>query len=268
MLGPDAREDLALLIEAARGAGRIAARYFRDDPETWTKPDGAGPVTEADIAVDDMLRDRLRDARPGYGWLSEETPDTAERLSARRVFIVDPIDGTQAFIEGSSAFSHSLAVVEDGAVIAAVVYLPIRGKLYAAARGAGATLNDMAIRASDTRHLPQAEVLATRHTLSPAHWPRGVPPVTRAYRPSLAYRMALVGEGRFDAMMTFRQTWEWDIAAGALIIAEAGGRATDAMGQPLRFNAPTPQVAGVMAAGPDLHGALLQARDTGDAAPA
>ena len=268
MPGPDAREDLALLIEAARGAGRIAARYFRDDPETWDKPDGAGPVTEADIAVDDMLRDRLMEARPGYGWLSEETPDTADRLSAQRVFVVDPIDGTQAFIEGSSAFSHSLAVVEDGAVIAAVVYLPIRGKLYAAALGGGATLNDMAIRASEARHLHEAEVLATKHTLSPAHWPQGVPPVIRAYRPSLAYRMALVGEGRFDAMLTFRQTWEWDIAAGALIIAEAGGRATDMAGQPLRFNAASPKVAGVLAAAPELHGALLRARGQGDAATA
>lgn len=265
MPGPDAREDLALLVEAARGAGRIAARYFRDDPETWNKPDGAGPVTEADIAVDDMLRERLMDARPGYGWLSEETPDGPARLSARRVFVVDPIDGTQAFIEGSSAFSHSLAVVEDGAVIAAVVYLPIRGKLYAAALGAGATLNDVAIRTSAARHLHEAEVLATKHTLGPAHWPQGVPPVTRAYRPSLAYRMALVGEGRFDAMITFRQTWEWDIAAGALIIAEAGGLATDAMGQPLRFNAATPKVAGVLAAAPDLHAALMGARGPGDA---
>ena len=150
-------------------------------------------------------------------------------------------------------------------IIAAVVYLPIRGKLYAAALGAGATLNDVAIRTSAARHLHEAEVLATKHTLGPAHWPQGVPPVTRAYRPSLAYRMALVGEGRFDAMITFRQTWEWDIAAGALIIAEAGGLATDAMGQPLRFNAATPKVAGVLAAAPDLHAALMGARGPGDA---
>ena len=257
---PDPLEDLALLVEAARGAGRIAARYFRDDPETWDKPDGAGPVTEADIAVDEMLRDRLCAARPDYGWLSEETPDSPERLRAERVFIVDPIDGTQAFIEGSSAFSHSLAVVEDGVVVAAVVYLPIRGKLYAAARGHGATLNDMAIRAAGDCALHEAEVLATKHTLGPEHWPRGVPPVIRAYRPSLAYRMALVGEGRFDGMVTFRPTWEWDIAAGALIIAEAGGRATDATGAPLRFNGAVPQVRGVLAGSEGIHGALLAAR--------
>ncbi|NKX45624.1 3'(2'),5'-bisphosphate nucleotidase CysQ [Roseicyclus persicicus] len=260
MPAPDPREDLGLLIDAARGAGRIAARYFRDEPEVWDKPGGAGPVTEADLAVNDMLRDRLTDARPGYGWLSEETPDDTARLGKARVFVIDPIDGTQAFIEGSSSFAHSLAVVEEGEVIAAVVYLPIRGKLYAAARGHGATLNDTAIRASATRHLYQAEVLATKHTLSPAHWPQGVPQVTRAYRPSLAYRMALVGEGRFDAMVTFRQTWEWDIAAGALIIAEAGGRATDATGAPLSFNRATPQVPGVLAAAADLHGAILKAR--------
>ncbi|MDG3041083.1 inositol monophosphatase family protein [Roseicyclus marinus] len=257
---PDPLEDLALLVEAARGAGRIAARYFRDDPETWDKPDGAGPVTEADIAVDEMLRDRLCAARPDYGWLSEETPDNPERLQAERVFIVDPIDGTQAFIEGSSAFSHSLAVVEGGVVVAAVVYLPIRGKLYAAARGHGATLNDMAIRAAGECALHEAEVLATKHTLGPDHWPRGVPPVIRAYRPSLAYRMALVGEGRFDGMVTFRPTWEWDIAAGALIIAEAGGRATDATGAVLRFNSAVPQVRGVMAGSAGIHGALLAAR--------
>ncbi len=257
---PDPLDDLALLVEVARGAGRIAARFFREEPEVWDKPDGAGPVTEADIAVDEMLRERLCAARPDYGWLSEETPDTPARLSASRVFIVDPIDGTQAFIEGSSAFSHSLAVVEDGVPIAAVVYLPIRGKLYAAARGHGATLDEVAIRTSGARHLHEAELLATKHTLSPAHWPRGVPPVTRAYRPSLAYRMALVGEGRFDGMLTFRPTWEWDIAAGALIVAEAGGIATDGMGGALRFNNALPQVPGVLAAAPALHPALLKAR--------
>ena len=260
MPGPEAREDLLLLIEAARGAGRIAARYFRDDPETWDKPDDAGPVTEADLAVNDMLHDRLMDARPDYGWLSEETPEDPARLAASRVFVVYPIDGTRAFIEGSSAFSHSLAVVEDGVVIAAVVYLPIRGKLYAASLGGGATLNDMAVRASNARHFHESEVLATKHTLGPAHWPNGVPEVTRAYRPSLAYRMALVGEGRFDAMMTFRATWEWDIAAGSLIITEAGGMATDAVGQGLRFNSATPKVDGVLAGAPVLHSALLQAR--------
>lgn len=257
---PDPLEDLALLVEAARGAGRIAARFFREEPEVWIKPDGAGPVTEADIAVDDMLRERLCEARPDYGWLSEETPDTEDRLARSRVFIVDPIDGTQAFIEGSSAFSHSLAVVEDGVAIAAVVYLPILGKLYAAARGHGATLDEVLIRASDARHLHETELLASKHTLSPGHWPRGVPPVTRAYRPSLAYRMALVGEGRFDGMLTFRPTWEWDIAAGALIVEEAGGLATDAGGGRLRFNNALPQVPGVLAAGSGIHAALLAAR--------
>ena len=260
MPGPEAREDLLLLIEAARGAGRIAARYFRDDPETWDKPDDAGPVTEADLAVNDMLHDRLMDARPDYGWLSEETPDNHARLGAARVFVIDPIDGTRAFIEGSSAFSHSLAVVEDGVVITAVVYLPIRGKLYAASLGGGATLNDRPIHASDARHFHESEVLATKHTLGPAHWPHGVPEVTRAYRPSLAYRMALVGEGRFDAMLTFRATWEWDIAAGTLIITEAGCMATDMAGQGLRFNSASPKVDGVLAGAPVLHAAFLQAR--------
>ncbi|MEQ8367154.1 MAG: 3'(2'),5'-bisphosphate nucleotidase CysQ [Roseicyclus sp.] len=260
MPGPDAKADLALLIEAAREAGKIARSFFREDPETWDKADGAGPVTEADLAVDAMLRDRLMAARPDYGWLSEETEDDPARLDRDRVFIIDPIDGTQAFIEGASAFAHSLAVVERGQPIAAAVYLPIREKMYAAAIGLGATMNAAPIRTSARTEVAGAELLATRHTMTDAHWPGGVPAVERVYRPSLAYRMSLVAEGRFDGMATFRPTWEWDIAAGALIIAEAGGTATDGAGNPLRFNRALPQVAGVLATAPGLHAGLLDRR--------
>jgi myo-inositol-1(or 4)-monophosphatase len=257
---PDAGADLRLLREAAAEAGAIALRHFRAAPKTWEKADGAGPVTEADIAVDRMLRDRLLAARPDYGWLSEETEDGPARLMARRVFIVDPIDGTKAFIDGNTAFAHSLAVVEEGRPIAAVVYLPAKEKCYAVAAGAGATLNDRPIALRAAAAPEAAEILATRPTMESRHWPRGVPSLRRAYRPSLAYRMALVAEGRFDAMATFRPTWEWDVAAGALLIAEAGGTVTDGRGRPLRFNAATPQTAGILTAGRDLHAALLKAR--------
>lgn len=257
---PDPSSDRDLLIEAAREAGKIARSYFREDPETWDKGDGAGPVTEADLAVDTMLRDSLLAARPGYGWLSEETEDTPERLDAGRVFIVDPIDGTNAFIEGTSAFAHSLAVVEHGRVVAAAVYLPIRDKLYAAAIGHGATLNGKPVSASSQDMVDRAELLATRATMSSSHWPNGVPPIKRVYRPSLAYRLSLVGEGRFDGMATFRPTWEWDIAAGALIVTEAGGIATDGTGSDLTFNSEDPRTNGVLAAAPGLHPQLLSAR--------
>lgn len=251
-----AADDLSLLIDAAFEAGHIARRHFRANPETWDKADGAGPVTEADLEVDRMLRARLLKARPDYGWLSEETEDAPERLMAERVFIIDPIDGTKAFIEGTSAFSHSLAVVENGQVIAAAVYLPIPDKMYGAALGGGTTLNGSSVAVRQASKPSTLEVLATRPTMTEKHWPRGVPEVERVYRPSLAYRMALVGEGRFDAMATFRPTWEWDIAAGALIISEAGGRVTDGHGTPLTFNNATPQVAGVLAGSPAAHATL------------
>jgi myo-inositol-1(or 4)-monophosphatase len=249
--------DLDLLIAAARDAGRLATSYSGPTAQRWDKAGDAGPVTEADLAVDAMLRERLTTARPDYGWLSEETPDTPDRLSRRRTFIVDPIDGTRSFIEGAPTWAHSLAVAEDGVITAAVVFLPLKHKLYAAATGMGATLNDSPIRVSDQHTLTGAAVLATKPTYDPDNWRgRDVPHLVRHHRPSLAYRLSLVAEGRFDAMLTLRPSWEWDIAAGALILSEAGALTTDRTGAALRFNNPHPQVNGVLAAGAALHGAL------------
>jgi myo-inositol-1(or 4)-monophosphatase len=254
--------DLALLVEAARDAGRIARRHFRKAPETWDKPDGQGPVTAADLEVDRMLRATLGAARPDYGWLSEETPDSAARLRAPRLFIVDPIDGTRAFIAGEESFAHALAVAEAGVVVAAAIYLPIRDLLYTAEAGQGACLNGRRLEVSARALLEGASVLAARSTLDPGHWPGGVPPVARHFRASIAWRLALVAEGRFDAFVTLRPAWEWDIAAGDLLIREAGGRITDPAGAALRFNNAQPQVPGVLAGGGAIHAGLL-ARRTG-----
>jgi len=175
------------------------------------------------------------------------------------VFIVDPIDGTRSFIEGNDTWAHSLAIAEAGEVIAAAVYLPVKGKLYTAARGRGAYLNSRPIRVSQRDSLPGARVIASKPSYDARHWPDGVPNVARHYHPSLAYRLSLVAEGRFDAMLTFRHSWEWDIAAGDLILREAGATTTDREGAPLRFNNPHPQVNGVVAAGPLLHDEILRA---------
>jgi myo-inositol-1(or 4)-monophosphatase len=255
--GPEA--DLALLIDAARTAGDIARAHFRSDPEIWTKADES-PVTEADIAIDRVLRTDLLAARPDYGWLSEETEDDPARLGAERCFVVDPIDGTRAFIDGQTSFAHSLAVVDGGEVTAGVVYLPMKDKLYAAARGLGATLNGAAISVSSQASAMDATALATKPNVQPKHWKGGVPPFQRVYRPSIAYRLALVAEGHFDAMLTFRDTWEWDIAAGAVLVREAGGTVTDAEGRSVWFNAARPMAAGIIAAPDALHASLLHYR--------
>ncbi|MGQ0567823.1 MAG: 3'(2'),5'-bisphosphate nucleotidase CysQ [Gemmobacter sp.] len=253
-------DDLALLVSAAEEAGRIALRYWKQSPRVWDKGHGAGPVTEADIAVNDMLQARLCAARPGYGWLSEETPDTPDRLSRARVFVIDPIDGTRAFIAGEPAFAHALAVVEAGQVVAGVVALPAKALLYAATLDGPATCNGVPIRAADPGLAEGTRILAPAAALAPEHWPGGVPPVTRHFRPSLAYRMCLVADGSFAATMTARPAWEWDIAAGALIAGRAGVTVTDHNGAALDFNRPDPRSAGLLVAAPALHRQLMLRR--------
>lgn len=258
--------DLPLLIEAAREAGRIANRFFEGEAQRWEKPDGLGPVTEADLAVNAWLERFLRAERPDYGWLSEESEDTPERLGRNHVFIIDPLDGTRSFMEGARTWAHSIAVADRGRVTAAVIYLPRMDLLYRAAEGEGAFLNRDPITASHCTRMDGADVLAARPAMEPRHWAGPVPGFKRSYRPSLAYRLALVAQGRFDAMLTLRPSWEWDIAAGDLILREAGAACTDRTGQPILFNNPDPRIDGVVAAGPDLHRQMVGALRPADPA--
>lgn len=248
--------DLALLTDAARRAGKIALRYWKRDPKVWTKGD-QGPVTEADLAVNDMLKASLCAARPDYGWLSEETPDDTARLGCDRVFIIDPIDGTRAFIAGEETFSHSLAIAHRGVVTAGVVYLPALDRLYCASLDSPALKDGLPLRASTRTDVSGANILTTAANLLPEHWPGGVPDLKRSFRASLAYRLCLAGEGRHDGMITFRDAWEWDIAAGSLIASRAGALVTDCLGASLQFNTAHPRAKGVIAAPPVLHAGLM-----------
>jgi len=241
--------DLGLIADAVRAAGQLALTYWRRNPRSHLKADGS-PVSEADIAVNDLLRDRLLSARPGYGWLSEESPDDPARLSARAVFILDPIDGTRAFLDGRSQFAHSVAVVRDGIVTAAAVHLPAEDLLYLAERDGPARLNDAPIAVSAATGLEGASVLTSAAAQKPEHWTDPAPSFTRVFRPSLAWRLCLVAEGRFDAVLSLRPAWEWDIAAGLLIAERAGATATAATGAPIRFNAPDARTEGLIVAPP------------------
>lgn len=259
MLVPEDRTataDLTLIAEAAREAATIAMRYWRHDPQVWDKGD-QGPVSEADLAVNAMLTATLRAARPDYGWLSEESPDDPARLSAQRVFIIDPIDGTRAFIAGEDNFAVSIAVADQGKVVAGAVILPAKNRLYTGEIGGPALCDGLSIQASDRSDLTGAGILATKSNMTADHWPGGVPDLQRSFRTSLAYRLCLVAEGRYDGMLTFRDAWEWDIAAGSLICECAGATVTDQRGAALRFNAPHPQTAGVIATTPGLHDAIM-----------
>lgn len=251
--------DLDLLIDAARASGDIARSFFGGDPQIWDKDNNAGPVTEADLAVNTMLAHELQASRPEYGWLSEESQDTAARLTTKSVFVIDPIDGTRAFIQGSKDWAHALAVVDNGVVTAGVVYLPLRDQLFAARLGHGATLNGEPIRVTTKAGLQNATVLGNKWNFEAQYWrDTQVPPVDRHFRSSLAFRLSLVAQGRFDAMITLRPTWEWDVAAGALIVTEAGGHVTDRHGTVPVFNNPHPQLDGLVAGGA-VHGPLRSA---------
>jgi myo-inositol-1(or 4)-monophosphatase len=258
-LAPDPRADLRLLTEAAEAAGAIALKQFGGAYESWEKP-GQGPVTAADLAVDRMLRAELMAARPDYGWLSEESRGDAQLDRYARLFIVDPIDGTRAFMSGQDGWGPALAVAERGRVIAGVMHLPARAETYAAAAGGGATLNGAPIRVSARQRLRGARALISSVQMKPELWPGGPPPVERHFRPSLAWRLCLVAAGVFDLMLTLRDAWEWDIAAGSLIAAEAGATVTDRDGGPLAFSRHPARALGVIAAPAPLHRALMGLR--------
>jgi myo-inositol-1(or 4)-monophosphatase len=239
--------DLALLTDAAREAGRIALRYWRRNPQVWDKGGEHGPVTEADLAVNDMLKARLLAARPNHGWLSEETPDDAARLDCEHVFIIDPIDGTRAFIAGEETFAHSLALARNGKVVAGVVFLPALDRIYVASETSPPLKDGQPINASKRERLEGSQVLTTKANLAPEKWPGGVPEIERHFRASLAYRLCLAAEGRFDGMLTLRDVPLPGIAAGSLIAEKAGSVVTDRRGKALSFNTPTALADGVLA---------------------
>ncbi len=248
--------DLDLLSDAAQQASEIALKYWKSDQRVDRK-DGGSPVSEGDFAVDEFLRSELLAARPDYGWLSEETEDDPERLNRDRCFIVDPIDGTRAYVDGQKTWAISIAVAERGVPVAGVVLLPAREKIYAAVAGQGATLNGTPIRSGDRVEADGATTLSPKASLDPQWWAIQPPQLERHWRPSLAYRFCLVAEARFDAVLTIKDAWEWDIAAGILIAAEAGAAVTDRNGANIGLNRRHPQAAGVFAAGPQLHNRLI-----------
>lgn len=228
-------------------------RHWRRDVKHWDKGGEHGPVSEADLAVNEMLKARLLAARPDYGWLSEETPDDSARLSRDTVFIIDPIDGTRAFIAGEESFSHSLAVAHQGRVTAGVVFLPAMDRIYVASESSPALRDGQPISVSRSDRLEGSDVLTTKANLLPEKWPGGVPDLKRHFRASLAWRLCLAAEGRFDGMLTLRNAWEWDIAAGSLIAAKAGAVVSDRKGEALHFNTPGAMAEGVLALPPAAH---------------
>ena len=250
-------EDLALLGEVVRAAGRLALDHRARGLQVQSKP-GGSPVTDGDLAVDALLRRELLAARPHYGWMSEETPDDLARLGAHRLFIVDPIDGTTAYVKGKPWFAVSVAVVEAGRPIAGVVFAPALDEVYAAAETCGATCNGDAIQASGADRLEGCTMLAAANAFDGLRWPTPWPAMQVGQRSALAYRMALVAAGRFDAAVSMGWKNDWDIAAGDLIAREAGAVSRDQNGRPLVFNTADARNAGLVCAAPGVAALILE----------
>ncbi len=238
-----------------REGGALALGKFRTEFKTWTK-DQSSPVSEVDIAVDGLLRERLGAHDRSYGWLSEETADDPARLDAKRVWIVDPIDGTRGFIGGLPDWTVVAALVEDGRPICAAVYAPVDDELFLAEAGRGATRNGLPIAASSGDTMAGAKFTGPKRRLDAlATIAPGIEMIPRIA--SLALRLARVATGALDGTLAGPNSHDWDLAASDLLVHEAGGVLTDLEGEPLTYNRPHPVHGALVAAGRARHAALL-----------
>ena len=240
----------AVAVVAAE-AGALAMARWRTGFRRWEKSPG-NPVCEVDLEIDALLRERLSALDREAGWLSEETVDSPDRLARRRVWVVDPIDGTRDYLRGREGWAVSIALVEDGQPVIAVLDCPPRAAVFRAEAGQGASLNGAPIHAAARTELAGARVPTEA-------LPKADRDLTTVYRPnSIALRIAMVACGEADLVATLRWGHEWDIAAAVLIAREAGAEISDALGQPLAFNTRKAEAFGVLATSRGLHEAAVE----------
>jgi myo-inositol-1(or 4)-monophosphatase len=253
----DAAADLALITEAARAAGELAAELREKGLQIDYKA-GNSPVTNADLAADALLKERLGRARPDYGWLSEETADDPIRLGRERLFVVDPIDGTRAFLNDRPWWSVSIAVIEGSRPIAGVVFAPQLHETYTAVAGGGAKLDGRPIAPSGVCALEDCGMAGDPRVFAHAAWPIPWPAMRVEQRNSTAYRMCLVASGDFDATLTLAPKHDWDLAAADLIASEAGCFVGDHTGRAFGYNGSKPVQASLVCCAPALAPLILE----------
>lgn len=232
-----ALDDVKLIKEATLEAGRIALSYFKQDIEVWEKSP-ENPVSEADIAVDEFLHATLMQNRSDYGWLSEETEDQPDRLNRDHVWIVDPIDGTRAYLAGRDDWGISIALVRDKRPVLAAFYAPVKDAFYFAEIGKGATKNGISISTSSCNDLATSKMMGDPTAFKasefwPVAWPCGM---IAEQANSIALRLCQIADAQFDCCVTLRPKNDWDVAAADLILSEAGGKLTTGDGVGLLFN--------------------------------
>ncbi len=247
--------DAELLKDTVREAGALALSLFRTELKNWTKG-ASSPVSEADIAVNDLLESRLRSATPDYGWLSEESVDDAERLGKRLTWIVDPIDGTRGYLAGREDWCVSVALVEDEAPVLAAVFVPVAGEFFFAARGQGASLNQRRIHATAGTTIDFARIAGPKplvERLKTGNHEIALHPRIG----SLALRLCRVAQGDLDAAFAGGNSRDWDLAAAHLIVQEANGKMTALSGEGIVYNRREVTHGVLVASGRDRHASIV-----------
>jgi myo-inositol-1(or 4)-monophosphatase len=242
--------DYQAILAAVTDAGALAHRQWREgtapDARVWEKEKGS-PVSDIDLAVDALLRDRLSALAPDAGWLSEESADDPVRLEKRLVWLVDPIDGTRDYVRGRNGWCVSVALACDGKPVFATMLAPVEGKHWIAYAGKGVTCNGERLFASERTQFVGSRVPTD-------HLPQIDQDLVIVDKPnSIAMRLTMVACDRADLVATVRWGYEWDVAAAHLIATEAGAKISNAMGDPLRYNKPDPCDFGLVCSAPAIH---------------
>jgi myo-inositol-1(or 4)-monophosphatase len=256
MLRDALREDARLLFDTVRKAGELGKSLSRANVKKWSKPDGS-EVTDADLRINALIEEMLRPTRPSYGWLSEETPDELARMSHERIWVIDPIDGTRAFIQHKDEWCVAAALIERGRPVVAAVYRPMVEEFYSAIAGEGAYLDGVALAIPDSDRLEGNRIAGNRKALA-ALDATGIEGDFSGALP-LQLRLAYVAAGRIDGAVSLGNRNDWDLAAGELLVIEAGGQVSDTQGRQYIYNRPQPWQHGLVAAGAKRHAAIITA---------
>lgn len=251
--GSDRSADAQLLFNVVKQAGELGLRMSKMSVKRWTKPDGS-QVTEGDLAINALFEEELRPKRD-YGWLSEETPDDHVRLKSERLWVIDPIDGTSAFIQHRNEWCVAAALVEHGRPVIAAVYRPVKEEFFSAVVGRGALLNGERLTIADSADLKGAHIAGNRKALSALEH-AGIHGDNSGSLP-LQMRLAAVAAGRIDGAVSIGKRNDWDLAAGELLVIEAGGAVSGTSGEGYIYNRPEPWQQGLVAAGAKRHAALI-----------
>ncbi len=250
-------QDHCLMKDAVKSAGSLALKYFGNTPFCERKQDGS-LISEADIAIDRYLKDTLLSERKDYGWLSEETEEDFSRFYKEKIWVIDPIDGTRAFLENKPEWTISAALLNSEGPLCSAIYNPVTEEFFEAELGRGAKLNNQQIFVSDIDDLGKSTVIIPQKAMKFFENQKELQTSNKLWVNSIAYRLCLLSAGKADAVLCRSGSFDWDIAGAALIVHEAGGKVTTFQNQKPTFNQNSPRHNNLVISNNVLHQQLLK----------